>query len=83
VRLRARQDRRDEIRCYRDEAGARVAARLVDALQRALLDRDRGHRALGFDPDVAHQASSSIGVSRLALRRRSEMPHDGAPRAPS
>ena len=36
LRPRARQDRRDEVRYYRDEAGPRVAARQVKALQRAL-----------------------------------------------
>lgn len=36
LRPRARQDRRDEVRYYRDEAGPRVAAGLVKALQRAL-----------------------------------------------
>ncbi len=36
LRPRARQDRRDEIRYYRDEAGAKVAAKLVRALQRGL-----------------------------------------------
>ena len=36
LRPRARQDRRDEIRYYRDEAGAKVAANLVRALQRGL-----------------------------------------------
>lgn len=37
LRPLARQDRRDEVRYYRQEAGARVAAKLVQALQRALL----------------------------------------------
>jgi toxin ParE1/3/4 len=36
LRPRARQDRRDEVRYYRGEAGNRVATKLVDALQRAL-----------------------------------------------
>lgn len=36
LRPRARQDRRDEVRYYRDEAGLKVAAKLVRALQRAL-----------------------------------------------
>lgn len=37
LRPLARQARRDEVRCYRQEAGARVAAKLVQAMQRALL----------------------------------------------
>jgi hypothetical protein len=32
----ARQDRRDEVRCYRLEAGTHVAATLVQAQQRAM-----------------------------------------------
>lgn len=36
LRPRARQDRRDEVRYYRDEAGSKVAVKLVRALQRAL-----------------------------------------------
>lgn len=35
LRPRARLDRRDEVRYYRDEAGPQVAAKLVKALQRA------------------------------------------------
>lgn len=36
LRPRARQDRRDEVRHYRDEAGPKVAAKLAGVLQRAL-----------------------------------------------
>ena len=36
LRPRARQDRREEIRYYRDEAGQKIAAKLVRALQRGL-----------------------------------------------
>ena len=36
LRPLARQDRRGEVRYYRHEAGTRVAAKLVQALQRAL-----------------------------------------------
>lgn len=36
LRPRARQDRRDEVRYYRDEAGPKVAVKLLKALQRAL-----------------------------------------------
>lgn len=36
LRPRARQDRRDEVRWYRDEAGPQVAAQLVKALHKAL-----------------------------------------------
>jgi toxin ParE1/3/4 len=46
LRPRARQDRRDEIRYYRDEASARVAIRLVDALQKAL-EAIRNNPAIG------------------------------------
>jgi toxin ParE1/3/4 len=37
LRPRARQDRQDEIRWYRGEAGTKVATKLVHALQRALV----------------------------------------------
>lgn len=36
LRPRARQDRRDEVRYYRDEAGIRVAEKLVRTLEKAL-----------------------------------------------
>ncbi len=36
LRPQAREDRRNEVRYYRREAGVKVAARLVAALQRAL-----------------------------------------------
>lgn len=36
LRPRAREDRRDEIRYYRDEAGTKVATKLVRALERGL-----------------------------------------------
>lgn len=37
LRPLARKDRRDEVRYYRNEAGARTAAKLVQALKEALL----------------------------------------------
>lgn len=37
LRPQAREDRRQEVRHYRQEAGAQVAAKLVDALRKALL----------------------------------------------
>ncbi len=37
LRPQARLDRRNEVRHYRDVAGAQVATKLVDALQKALL----------------------------------------------
>ncbi|MGE3924915.1 MAG: type II toxin-antitoxin system RelE/ParE family toxin [Lautropia sp.] len=37
LRPRARQDRRDEVRYYRDEAGSKVADKLIKALPRALV----------------------------------------------
>ena len=56
LRPRARQDRRDEVRYYRDEAGPRVAARLVKALQRALDTLEEnpgiGSPALGLEIGV-------------------------------
>ena len=36
LRPQAAQDRRDEVRFYRKEAGAKVALKLVDALEEAL-----------------------------------------------
>ncbi len=46
LRPRARQDRRDEIRYYRREAGATVAVQLVASLQRALNELSR-HPTIG------------------------------------
>ena len=36
LRPQAREDRRNEVRYYRREAGAKVAANLIEALERAL-----------------------------------------------
>lgn len=41
LRPQARQDRRDEVRTYRGEGGARVAQRLVDNLQDDLQNLER------------------------------------------
>ena len=46
LRPRARADRRNEVRFYRKEAGAKVAANLVDALEKALNDLSR-HPGIG------------------------------------
>lgn len=48
----AKQDRRDEVRYYRIEAGTRVAQRLVDALQKA-------SRELAQEPGLG---SSALGI---------------------
>lgn len=52
----ARQDRRDEVTYYRAEAGARVAQRLVDALQKAQQDVERqpsiGSPPLGIELEI-------------------------------
>ena len=56
LRPRARQDRRDEVRYYRDEAGPQVAIELVEALQAALDAIQRSPRlgspALGRAIDI-------------------------------
>lgn len=46
LRPRARQDRRDEVRCYRAEAGSRVALKLAGSLQPALAALE-SHPAIG------------------------------------
>lgn len=59
LRPRARQDRRDEVRYYRDEAGPRVAAGLVKALQRAL-------DTLGENPRIGSTAlGREIGIDGM------------------
>ncbi|MCU0940275.1 MAG: type II toxin-antitoxin system RelE/ParE family toxin [Burkholderiaceae bacterium] len=63
LRPRARQDRRDEVRWYRDEAGTRVAAKLVKALQRALA-------ALEHSPAIGSPAlGREIGIDGLRTWR--------------
>lgn len=56
LRPLARQDRRDEVRYYRDEAGSVVAAKLVAALKKALQTLQRqpaiGSPALGQELGV-------------------------------
>jgi toxin ParE1/3/4 len=57
LRPLASQDRRDEIRYYRKEAGSVIAMKLVDSLQKALLELERNPaigspvmgQALGID----------------------------------
>jgi toxin ParE1/3/4 len=46
LRPRAREDRRTELRHYREEAGERVSLRLVDAMREALEALSR-HPAMG------------------------------------
>ena len=59
LRPRARQDRRDEVRYYRDEAGPRVASKLVDALQRAL-------EQLGHNPGIGSPVlGQALGIAGL------------------
>ena len=57
LRPQAREDRRSEVRYYRREAGSKVAARLVDALARALQELERqpgiGSPALGHELGLA------------------------------
>ena len=57
LRPQAREDRRNEVRYYRKEAGAKVAANLVDALQKALEEIKRnpgiGSPILGQELGVA------------------------------
>ena len=52
LRPLASQDRRDEVRYYRKEAGSVIAMKLVDALQKALLELERnpaiGSPAMGL-----------------------------------
>lgn len=59
LRPRARQDRRDEVRYYRDEAGPKVAAKLIRALQRAL-DAIEEHPGIG-SPSLGRE----IGIDGL------------------
>ena len=53
LRPQAREDRRNQVRYYRKEAGAKVAGRLVAALRKALQDLERqpriGSPALGLE----------------------------------
>jgi toxin ParE1/3/4 len=57
LRPLARQDRRDEIRYYRQEAGIRIALKLADALEEALDELTRqpgiGSPVLGQELGVA------------------------------
>jgi toxin ParE1/3/4 len=46
LRPQARDDRRSEVRYYRQQAGAKVAAKLVNALRKALAELER-HPAIG------------------------------------
>ena len=63
LRPRARQDRRDEVRWYRDEAGSRIAAQLVRALQKALV-------ALQQNPEIGSPSlGREIGIDGLRTWR--------------
>jgi toxin ParE1/3/4 len=59
LRPLARDDRRSEVRYYRNEAGARVALRLVDALAEALEQISR-NPAMG-SPDLGRE----LGITGL------------------
>lgn len=59
LRPQAAQDRRDEVRYYRKEAGAQVALKLVDALEAALETLSR-NPAIG-SPTLGH----TLGVNGL------------------
>jgi toxin ParE1/3/4 len=63
LRPLARQDRRDEIRYYRQEAGIRVAVKLADALEKAL---DELTRQPGIGSPVLGQ---ELGVTGLRTWR--------------
>jgi len=59
LRPRARQDRRDEIRDYRGEAGPKVAAKLAEALLKAL-------EALQRNPAIGSPAlGRELGIDGL------------------
>jgi toxin ParE1/3/4 len=59
LRPLARQDRRDEIRYYRQEAGIRVAVKLADALEKAL---DELTRQPGIGSPVLGQKLGVAGM---------------------
>ena len=53
LRPQAREDRRNEVRYYRREAGAKVAANLIEALERAL-------RELELQPAIGSLALGQV-----------------------
>ena len=53
LRPQAREDRRNQVRYYRKEAGAKVAASLVAALRKALQDLER-QPSIG-SPTLGHE----------------------------
>ncbi|KNZ31928.1 MAG: plasmid stabilization system protein [Methylibium sp. NZG] len=59
LRPQARADRRSEVRYYRDVAGTRVAAKLIDALEKAL---DELERNPGIGSPVMGQALGVEGM---------------------
>ena len=75
----AKQDRRDEVLYYRNEAGARVAKKLVDAMQKALqaLEQQPGtdSPAIGQELDIDGLRAwrldgFPLSLSYLVLRAR-------------
>jgi toxin ParE1/3/4 len=62
LRPAARQDRRDELRYYRKEAGNQVANKLIDALQQAL-------QALERTPSMGSAIGLDLGVKALRAWR--------------
>jgi toxin ParE1/3/4 len=64
----AKQDRRDELRYYRTEAGTRVAQRLVDALKKALNTLEQ-QPAMG-SPDLGND----LGIEGLRAWRLDGFP---------
>jgi toxin ParE1/3/4 len=68
LRPRARQDRRDEVRYYRNEAGPDVAVRLVKTLLKAQAE-------LGRDPAIGSPAlGKDLGITGLRTWRISGFP---------
>jgi toxin ParE1/3/4 len=71
LRPRARADRRDEVRYYRKEAGPKVAAKSVDALEKALVEISRhpgiGSPTLGQELGVAGMRTWRIAGFPLSL----------------
>ncbi len=68
LRPQAREDRRNEVRYYRQEAGTKVAGKLVDALQKALGELAR-HPGIG-SPTLGQE----LGVAGLRTWRIAGFP---------
>ena len=67
LRPQAREDRRREVRHYRQESGAQVAAKLVDALRKALLIL-QGQPSIG-SPTLGLEIDEHVHVHARCLRR--------------